>query len=98
LQPILNAIIGDDMTHIELLAQSKPSELLADRDDLVLAINQTLGEIAIGELTDTGYLFEQENNQGYEHAYEQVKDINKALRLQGFAIKETEFANFDALI
>tara|TARA_R110002167_G_scaffold66996_1_gene189394 strand:- start:308 stop:604 length:297 start_codon:yes stop_codon:yes gene_type:complete len=98
LQPILNAVIGDDMTHIELLAQSKPSELLADRDDLVLAINQTLGEIAIGEITDAAYLHQQENNQGYEHAYEQVKDINKALRLQGFAIKETEFADFDALI
>jgi len=81
------------MTNVERLAQSKTSELLEDRDYLVKAINETIAEIAIGHITKNSKLSDLEHNQGYESAYDEVSDINKALRLQGFEIRNTKYIN-----
>ena len=84
--------------YIKLLSKSTASELFEDREAFVRSINQTISEIAIGELTDTGYLFEQENNPAYENAYEEVDNINEALRLKGFKIKDTKYIDLAELL
>lgn len=86
------------MTNVEQLAQTKTSELLEDRDYLVRAINETIAQIAIGHLTKNPKLSDLEYNQGYESAYDEVDDINKALRLQGFEIRNAKYIDLDDLL
>jgi len=83
---------------IDRMSQRSVESLLLERDELLLAINQTIGEIAIGYVTNNHKLIELENNNGFEWSFDEFKRINIALKDKGIEMLEIPFVEFDVFI